>query len=561
MKNAEQVPRYVLEHEDLFLKLWPHRYDYIWADYPEAGEKPKWHTESRHPLSDRLIQQGSYLYGVRFGSTTNYLMLDIDRNSLYHPINDALAVNRIVDALEPLGLVEPLIVTSSYSQGLHLYFPFEEAQKTWEMALAAAVLLQSEGFKQSLGHLELYPNPRTFASGDKISLYQAHRLPLQVGSYILNRNFEPTLSTHSRFVQLWQQAQKKNAVDSKILRCAIKSSYRCEYRFTTKAKKFLNDLNAEIELGWTGPGMTNRILGRIAMRSYIFGHVIYASQPLEGETLVQDIVATAKDLPGFSDWCQHQSEIWERAKDWANAIEKSKYFHYGLGRLMNSEFSRTEGSVLQNSRREVQKQASREKIRMAITTLLNEKILPTKVGERFRTLAQRFQIGGKTLYRNKDLWHPWYLASEMSVEAPVENPPNPPNPNETSGQDGYKATCPESQTSLLEDTADNTLNNKGLPVIDLPEIPTQRCNESGQLVLVGIKAAIGATRTGVEHVRRKFQMAKAIGQRCQEVTAQAKLIQRMKTYLESGDPVLMNESLNWMQQNPEYKEAIFASSS
>jgi hypothetical protein len=91
----------------------------------------------------------------------------------------------------------------------------------------------------------------------------------------------------------------------------------------------LNDLNVEIEQGWTGAGQTNRLLGRIAMRSYIFGHVLYTDQPLEGKALVHDIITIAQNLPGYHDWCQHQQEVEKRAQEWMQAIEQSRYFHYG----------------------------------------------------------------------------------------------------------------------------------------------------------------------------------------------------------------------------------------
>ena len=86
---------YVQEWDDEFLKLFPHRFDYIYALHPEPGTKPDWKTQSNHPLSDRLIRQGAYLYGVRFGAQTNYLMLDIDSSSIYHPHRDEFAIHRI----------------------------------------------------------------------------------------------------------------------------------------------------------------------------------------------------------------------------------------------------------------------------------------------------------------------------------------------------------------------------------------------------------------------------------------------------------------------------------
>lgn len=58
-------------------------------------------------------------------------------------------------ALEPLGLVQPVICTSSYSRGLHLYFPFDTEQKTWAIALAVSTLLENAGFKLTPGQLEV----------------------------------------------------------------------------------------------------------------------------------------------------------------------------------------------------------------------------------------------------------------------------------------------------------------------------------------------------------------------------------------------------------------------
>ena len=97
-----------------FLTLFPHRFDYIWAEHSSPDAQVEWKTESRHPLSDRLIQQNSYLYGVRFGAEANYCLLDIDAGSAYHPNHDPLGISRIAAALEPLGLVTYIACTSSY---------------------------------------------------------------------------------------------------------------------------------------------------------------------------------------------------------------------------------------------------------------------------------------------------------------------------------------------------------------------------------------------------------------------------------------------------------------
>ncbi len=198
---ASSSSGYVQEWTDGFLTLFPHRYDYIWAEHPNPGAKVEWKTETRHPLSDRLIRQGSYLYGIRFGAEASYCLLDIDAGSAYHPNRDPFAISRIVAALEPLGLVSHLLCTSSYSGGLHLYFPFPNAQSSWQLAIAITTLLENAGFRLNPGQLEAFPNPRPYIIEGAPSLFNAHRLPLQAGSYLLNHEFQPIWSTQQVFVQ------------------------------------------------------------------------------------------------------------------------------------------------------------------------------------------------------------------------------------------------------------------------------------------------------------------------------------------------------------------------
>jgi hypothetical protein len=152
--QSETRFQYVHDWDDKFLSLFPHRFDYIWAEHSSPNAGVEWKTESRHPLSDRLIQQGAYLYGVRFGAETNYCLLDIDAHSTYHPQQDPFAISRIAAALEPLGLVSYIACTSSYSGGLHLYFPCQQTQSSWQLAIVLACLLENAGFKLQPGQLE-----------------------------------------------------------------------------------------------------------------------------------------------------------------------------------------------------------------------------------------------------------------------------------------------------------------------------------------------------------------------------------------------------------------------
>jgi hypothetical protein len=184
---------------------------------------------------DRLIQQGRYLYGVRFGAVTHYCLLDIDIGSLYHPRNDPFAIARITAALEPLGLVSSVACTSSYSGGLHLYFPFAHAQSSWQLASVVAVLLERAGFT------------------------------------------------------------------------------------------------------------------------------------------INEIVETAKALPGYQDWCRHRHEIEKRAEEWARCVENSHYFHYGDARgKFNAKLDQGLKEAVEHlpTWNQQQSEGARERIKAAIAYLL-----------------------------------------------------------------------------------------------------------------------------------------------------------------------------------------------
>ena len=359
------------------------------------------------------------MFGVRFGSKTQYCLLDIDRDSAYHPSHDSLAIGRIVAALEPLGLVNHLTCTSSYSDGLHLYFPFTVAQSSWELAVAVAALLEASGFKLSLGQLELFPDPKPYRIEETPSLFNAHRLPMQAGSYLVDSDFQPIWSNSERFVEQWQSVQTQNTVDRTVLKRTIKQAKRHCYPVSGKANKFINDLNAEIEPGWTGSGQTNYLLGRITMRAYIFGHILAGFAPLKGKALVSEIIATAQSLPGYEVWCQHQHEIEHRAAEWAACIENSHYFHYGdtKGKYQ----TKVEPAELKPaatglpSWNQQQSESARERIKIAIADLLERDALPSRATARFKMLVQT-GVGGGSLYRHRDLWHPEYLNQDIDLD-------------------------------------------------------------------------------------------------------------------------------------------------
>ncbi len=567
--------QYVQEWSDEFLALFPHRFDYIWAPHPSPGVTVEWKTESRHPLSDRVIQQGSNLYGVRFGAQTNYCLIDIDAGSNYHPKRDPFAIARIAAALEPLGLVSYVACTSSYSSGLHLYFPFQQAQSSWQLAIAVACSLENAGFKLQPGQLETFPNPKPYATESSSSLFNAHRLPLQMGSYLLNQAGESVWSDAQSFISQWKLAQCHSDVDRQTLQQTLKQAKRKHFGISGRAEKFVNDLNAEIELGWTGAGQTNRLLGRITMRAYIFHHMLSGGEPLHGAALVSEIVATARSLPGYEDWCRHRHEIEHRAEEWARCIENSHYFQFG-------DQSQKPKLVTQNpelraaidqlpSWNQRQLSATRERIRSAIGDLLEQNSLPIKPTARFQALL-KYGIGGASLYRHRDLWHPTHFgisASEREstqnttdvLDVSVENPPHPPKIKLDRQLDCEATSNCLSPTSLLSNdggkrllanasndpACTNTCANASNTSITAEAAPAGSNSLQAEIVrqaLCSIQIGQNAFQDASHFAHRQYQHIKAD-------TAQQRQKERMQRFLDSGDPILMAEARAWAQSNPD----------
>jgi hypothetical protein len=388
-----------------FLAIFNHRFDYI---YSERGIQPQWKTESRHPLHNSLIEQASQIYGVRFGTLTNYALIDVDSGSPYHPRQDKLAIDRMVAALEPLGIVASCKITSSYSQGLHIYLPLHGSFNSWEIASAVEALLTAAGFQITKGCLEIFPNVRTAPD----QLYAAHRLPMQAGSYVLGPDNDRIGHSHWDFVSTWRWAESRNEVTEKKLRHVLKFYKRRAYSITKKGAKFLQDLDAEIEQGWTGHGQTNVILGRIAMRGRVFGHILEGTEPFKLRQLIKYTVTTAQSLPGYEEWCRHIPEIDRKAEMWARSA-MAKYWPYAIGK---DDAPTADGEDLRSSNpwNQLQRELARDRIRYACYDLLDQDALPDGVLDRQNAL-KAYGIGSDTLYTNLELWHPRVVSNERII--------------------------------------------------------------------------------------------------------------------------------------------------
>lgn len=429
------------------LSLFPHRFDWLWAKFPtEPTDRPEWKTESNHPLSDRQIEKGKRLYGVSFGSMTHYAMLDIDPSSAYHPKRDRLAIDRMIEVLEPLGITNYVAVQSSYRGGIHVYLPYANAQASWAIALVVQALLSNAGFCCSAGQLEIFPNPKPYLA-DEITHYKAHRLPLQIGSSLLSKDWDSVSQRAEVFVQRWQFAQSRNHIDEAVFQQVLKASRKQRYEIRGKAEQYLHDLDDKICPGWTGAGQTNFLLQAIATRARVFDHILLGVEPIEGKALVDRVVEVATNLPGYRDFCGHQHEIRDRAAQWAKFVMKRNYPYMGKA-IDDSAIDKQEREwkVTWNS---FQRDRARGNIRLAVAQLIEQGQLPEGITARRKAL-ESFKISPNTLYAHKDLWYPGQVTEEVH---PVQQGDQGEENQETLEALINQEVCPVTPNEFIGDTS------------------------------------------------------------------------------------------------------------
>ncbi|MEL7086022.1 MAG: hypothetical protein AAGM36_16155 [Cyanobacteria bacterium J06597_1] len=417
--------------ETQFSSLW-RSWDFIEAPVLQRNQRPAWNRITQYPLVPSLLlerwESTKTIVGTSFDDRTSYCLVDIDRDSQYHPYNDESAFNQVLAILETVGLTRPLIVRSSSSEGLHVYYPLPAAVSTWKLANLLANTCQQAQLTVRGGQLELFPNVKTWVpSGSGFSHYQAHRLPLQQGSVLLDSDLLPDGADLARFMTRWQQCAEGQAFEQLSEALATTQAKSRRKRGSQKAQRYRSDLQSTIERGWTGPTQTNDLLSRIARLGYIFLHK-------SGTALVDYMVSVAKHLPGYEAFCGHQHHLLKRCREWARAIEKSPiYFPYS-----------EKGSSPDRAKRPLKAPPNPERKTNALNRLQQtvERLEANgTLEERITTRAKQLAAQGfsqETLYKDeyKCLWHPQHyqpsvISDSTSDSAIAENPSPQPERSET----------------------------------------------------------------------------------------------------------------------------------
>ena len=384
-----------------FASFFPYSWNFIYAKNIDRTSKPEWKTETRYPITGRRLYDywadPDTLIGVRFDNQTEYALLDIDKGSPYHPNNNHEKFKTVLQALEDIGLVRPLIVQSSHSEGLHIYYPLWQEVPSFGIACAIKASLQKNNCEIAAGVIETFPNTKKYDSE-----YNGHRLPLQTGSYQLDNDLQIIGRDLNQFVETWLTVQEQQDID--LLNQAIAQAQLNYHppKDNRKTIQWREDLEKQIEAGWTGKGQSNQLL-------YYMGKYARVFMGCEEDAIAEYITKTARAAAGFIKYCGDIKRLEQKAKDIAKWCIKH---HFPFG---SKKGEQTETESENTETQKAQKQAERlERIRTSVNELNKTGEMPETIRGMAQAIAKAAKVSVETLYDNKQLWHPEFTETSNS---------------------------------------------------------------------------------------------------------------------------------------------------
>ncbi|MBW4547437.1 MAG: hypothetical protein KME25_23795 [Symplocastrum torsivum CPER-KK1] len=593
-----------------FCNFFNHPWDFLVAPVPEPGEKTQWTTKNRYPLQPRNLWEmyldPNMILGLRFGSETRYALIDIDHGSSYHPENNLENFQAVLGAAEKIGLCRNMFVRSSESGGLHIYFFLPEPVPTFGLACAMKFALLDEGLQLGSGQLEIFPNVKAY-SEEKFTNYNGHRLPLQSDSYLLDADLQPITNDISHFLNVASMHTTKQDMEKLKEAIAVSRQKATFYNRSASSKKheWKPHLESRIAQGWTGLAQTNDLLKDITCYGIVW-------KGLSSPALIDYVVETAINAPGYAKYCRHQQEIRHRAAEWVHTTEKNQFYTpYCSIPQRKATYSETYDEVtnsggannvvpFRNAINEERSAKAMERVKEAIAHLEATNTLPTTATARALTIAQTTKalfgttVSKTTLHKPNylPLWHPKYrkagcvldekqkvsgdsteskkaddTVSDFLIETPEasslgdsqKNPTPPPYmkvydalsaPDAPQGHQGAADFNPE-QGGTGGDILDNSASSPASPTTQEVKAPTEFVAKPNKdFSLVGLRLKL----TAKAREKAKWQAIDLAAQGRNLSPEQRKALEvrlSMQLFWESGESVLMEEAERWAEAQEE----------
>jgi hypothetical protein len=466
-----------------FHRLFAHGWDFILKETTKSA----WKTVKKFKLTEQKCwykyTDPQQIIGLRFGKETKYGLYDIDTGSNHDPREQEESLNSLKEQLEEWGIVDFVLLESSESQGLHLYFFLDRPLNTFRLACVMNKAAFDAGIEIKRGQLETFPNTKSYNSR-----FNGHRLPLQQGSYLLDQDYTPYSDRLQDFLSAADWSAARN--DTDLLESRLESAYewfkakknqeriynptpedrefieQVDYAQREIKEGFLNQIRIAIEQGFTGDGETNELLLTIAK----LGRILYG---LSGQTYIDYIKETVMACPGYLKYCNHKQEIDRRCTEVARYGEKHWYLYRTSKPENRSTYQHIKNSLTNQTNLNLEKQHNAQsRIRQAVAQIEKVGNLSNKVGEcklAIRNVTKELfgiSVSDVTLNKpeNLPLWHPKYRP-----QAKIN--PNPTPDNSTQELNNFPETL---STPDAPHTAElSTVIHKALQ----PEQPNNRKNK------------------------------------------------------------------------------------
>ena len=434
--NEDRTPRplELVEYQlrERFAEIFSHPWDFIVKETPES----EWQTIKKYKLTPQKLwykyTNQDLILGVRFGKETLYGLYDIDWGSKYDPREQEVCLKKLTWELENWGICRFTTIQSSFSHGLHLYFHLERPINTFRLACVMNKAAHDAGLSIKNGQLETFPNTKAYNN-----LYQGHRLPLQQGSCLLDKDYTPYSDRLEDFLDAADWSAAGNDVD--LLESRLESAYQwfisernqkryqnsnpedrefieqIDYAQREIKEGFFNQIRHSVEKGYDDFHQTNDLLLTIAKLARLL-------HGLSGERLVEYIRETIVSCPGYAQYCRHKHEILRRCQEVARWAEK-KWSPYRSRPKSKTTYKKIKESLSNKTNLNQEKQHNAScRIIQSVTQLQQERgSLPTKVGEcivLLRSTTKKLfgiSISDATLKKpeNLPLWHPKYRDNQQ----------------------------------------------------------------------------------------------------------------------------------------------------
>ncbi len=360
--------------------------------YQTAVKRGDDYSSLKYLTTDRQWQVWSDRDAViapRPGNLTYYVMFDLDwkedkKPSQFHPLAENNRYGELVAALEGMGFCRGLLVKSSdRGAGLHLYYPLIEPVRSYRAAIAIRDYLQSQGITLAAGQLEMFPNVKGWNNA-----YNAHRAPLQQGSYLVDEELTPKTAAIADFISAWDIAA---AGQDYALLWENLETYRGDRRAAGFGSKTA-EAAQRLERGYTQEGQTNDLI----MAAGFLGRCRYG---LEGVKLQRYVYQRITTAPGYDRFASEDSK--KRIDRWAVDVAN----HYERRHPVVKSITKLEEKTKAGDTNLRRQQDAADRIRRGLHSA-RQLIVEHKI-RTFRQLLEHiertFQVSRRTLYKGNYL--------------------------------------------------------------------------------------------------------------------------------------------------------------